>query len=333
MKNGKAILICAIFSFIFSAVLWFFITIPFKDFRNAIDTLPQLINTSLVGKYPEDLVVSINKGVITTNQPSPFCIILDDKTKAGIVYDSSATSITLNALDQDGPYQDLCLPYALVGQTFVMYPDKDSGQIRINKIPTDITYEIKKSTIVTFVDNILPIIVQVGNIGYYLVPLFIFIAFFCFTLLTNFWYTFVSKLVLRLFKINPTHIKGMIYGTSLFIFNIIQFINLVLFDWLINKASHRDYTLSFPFSKTIIISIGTLIYFKYLSTTPPLPSVSEAVSTTPTPAPNQPMLSPNSSIETPTSTDSSPPKSIHVDLTSPTQSPPDNDPNPPPRQE
>lgn len=329
MKNGKAVLICTIFSFIFSAILWFYITIPFNQFKNTIDTLPDMVNTSLLSRYPDDLVVSIKKGIVTINQESPFCIILDDKTKAGIVYDSSATSITLNALDHDGPYQDLCFPYALVGQTFVMYPDKDSGQIRINKIPTDITYEIKKSTIVTFVDNILPIIVQVGNIGYFIVPLIIFIAFFLFTLSTNFWYAFVSKLVLKLFKINLIHVKSMIYGTSLFIFNIIQFINLVLFDWLINKALHRHYALSFPFSKTIIISIGTLIYFKYLSNTP-TPSVSQAI---PTPDSSQPVLSPQSPAETPTSIQSSPPKSIHVDLTSPTQSPPDNDQNPPPRQE
>ena len=329
MKNGKAVLICTIFSFIFSAILWFYITIPFNQFKNTIDTLPDMVNTSLLSRYPDDLVVSIKKGIVTINQESPFCLILDEKSKIGIVYDLYASPANLDTFTKDGPYRDLCQPLALLGQTFLMHPDNDSNQISISPIPTNLSYEIKKSTIITFVNSILPTIIQVGNIGYFIVPFIIFIAFFLFTLSTNFWYAFVSKLVLKLFKINLIHVKSMIYGTSLFIFNIIQFINLVLFDWLINKALHRHYALSFPFSKTIIISIGTLIYFKYLSNTP-TPSVSQAI---PTPDSSQPVLSPQSPAETPTSIQSSPPKSIHVDLTSPTQSPPDNDQNPPPRQE
>lgn len=333
MKNGKAIFISFLFFLIYSAVLWFVFTLPYPKFQTISDDLPQLINNNLVDRYPNDLVISAEKGIVTINKPSPYCLVLDEKSKYGIVYDALSSPSLLNTFDQNSPYRNLCQPIALVGTNFIMTYDSDNGQIKINKISETITYTIEKSTISSIANQLIPVINQIGIVAYYVIPLLIFLSLFLFTLSSNFWYTFTSKLLLKLFKVDVSLLKGKIYGTCLFIFNIIQFLNLVIFGWFINKKLGQNYSLSFPFCNTIIISIASFIYFKFLSdsipktvfsTTPPsLPPNSPPPS--PTPAPSNP-------VQTSSSNEPPPPRKVHVDITSLSQFPPDNDQTPPPGQ-
>jgi len=348
MKKSKSILICLVFSFLYTAILWFVVTLPFNKFKNAIDTLPQMVNSSLIDRFPDDLVISIKKGVVSINKPSPYCFVIDDKSKIGVVFDSSIMSANPNAFDPNGPYQELCKPIAVVSQTFIMNMDTDSGQIKINKIPTDISYEVDKKIVSSFVENILPTIINIGNVSYFVVPLVIFLFFFIFTLSSNVWYSIIARFFLKTFKINTNPPKSLVYGTSLFTLNILQFINLVLFSWFINKAFKQDYSLSFFFSKTIITTLGVIVYFKFLrpSNTPTPPTLSSTkspplVSDFPSQPDSKPITNPPSqtspqqnvspSLHVPDLTNPTPPKSIHVDLTSPSQSPPDSDPNPTPQ--
>jgi len=320
MKNGKAIFISFLFFLIYSVVLWFVFTLPYPKFQTISGDLPQLINDDLINCYPDDLIISVKKGIVTINKPSPYCLILDEKSKYGIVYDALSSPSLLNTFDQNGPYHNLCQPIALVGTNFVMTHDSDNSQIKINPISETITYTIEKSTITSIINQLIPIINQIGSVAYYIIPLLIFLSLFAFTLLSNLWYTFTSKLLLKLFKVDISLLKGKIYGTSLFIFNIIQFLNLVIFACFINKKLGQNYSLSFPFCNTSIISITSFIYFKFLSysipktvfsTTPPSSSPS-------TPAPSNP-------VQTSFSNEPPPPIKIYIDITSLSQSPPDND--------
>lgn len=310
---------------------------PLFKFQTISDDLQELVNDNLINRYPDDLVISVEKGIVTINKPSPYCLVLDDKSGYGIVYDALSSPSLINTFNQNGPYHNLCQPIALVGTNFVMTHDSDNGQIKINPISETITYTIEKSAISSVINQLIPVINQIGNLAYYIIPSIIFLFLFFFTLLSNYWYTFISKLLLKLFKVDINLLKGKIYGTSLFIFNIIQFTNLVIFGWFINKKLGQNYSLSFPFCNTIIISLASFIYFKFFSdsipktvfsTTPSsLPPNSPPLPSSPsTPAPSNPVQN-NSSNEPP------PPRKVHVDITSLSQSPPDNDQNPPLDQE
>lgn len=337
MKNGKAIFISFLFFLIYSPVFWFVLTLPYPKFQTISDDLPELINDNLIDRYPNDLVISVEKGIVTINKPSPYCLVLDDKSRYGIVYDALSSPSLLNTFDQNGPYKSLCQPIALVGTNFVMTHDSDNGQIKINRISETVTYTIEKSTISSILNQLIPVINQIGNVAYYIIPLLIFLSFFLFTLSSNLWYTFTSKLLLKLFKIDTNLLKDKIYGTSLFIFNIIQFINLVIFGWFINKNLSQNYSLSFPFCNTIIISIASFIYFKFLSDSIPKTVLSTTSSTCapylppPTASPSTPI--PSNPVQTSSSNEPPPPRKVHVDITSLSQSPPDNDQTPPPGQE
>lgn len=263
MKKSKAILICLIFSFFYAIISWFIIILPFKTFKNDLDNLPTIINDSFLSRYPEDLLISIQKGQVGLNRDSPYCFILDKNSNMGLIYDDTVSSADPTVFNKGGPYDNLCHPIALVSQTFFMYQDSSSKQIKISQIPQDVNYQIKKSTITTFVDKVIPNVVKIGNIAYFVIPVIIFISFFLFTLLTNFWYSFVANFALTKFKIDTSPVKSFVYGSSLFVFNIIQFINLVLFAWLANKFLGQSFYLSFPFSKTILITLGVVAIYKY----------------------------------------------------------------------
>lgn len=264
MKKSKAVLITLIFCLAYSFISWFFFTLPKKTFKSSLESLPQFIDNSLVDRYPDDLLISIKKGQVSLNRPSPFCFILDEKDSVGIIYDANIVSADPASFDADGPYQDLCKPVALVSQGFVMYPDSGSNQIKLYRIPSDINYQIDKGTISSLINKVLPKIIEIANFAYTVIPFVVFISFFVFILLSNIWYAFVSRLVLKLFKVNQA--RSIIYGTSLIAYNIILFANLVIIDWLINMAFNQNISsISFFMSKSIFISLGCLIYFKYFS--------------------------------------------------------------------
>jgi len=205
--------------------------------------------------YPQDLVISVKKGQIFLNQKLPYCLLLDNKLNAGIVFDGSE-SLNIKAFSEK-PKNFPCKPYLIVGQNFIGGM-KDDGEIKAWQVPSEVDVEIDQQMLLTNKDKFLPIVEKQGRRLYSLLPLIIFIVVLPFIMLANFWYSLVVNLLAKLFKTstNP-EIKNR-YWIALFFGSVLGIINsiFVYFGYPF---------ISFPFSGSILIGAASIIYLKYFS--------------------------------------------------------------------
>lgn len=258
MKSGKSILILFIFLLLTFPFLWFTSIFPVTSANYFFRNISNWVNTSLIDKYPPDLIISVNKGQVTLNRSTPYCLVLREKDQIGIVFDLLSEP-DIKSFESGGPYHQLCQPIAVVSRNYVMFLDKD--QIRITKISSQTSFEINKTTITDLINKYLPILTTFGKNTYLVLPFISILPVFLFFLLNNYWYYFVTKLVLKIFKIYHTNFSAKIYGTTLFCFTIITFIRWIIIGSVFSQLLKFNFFVNFPFLNTILITIICLFYF------------------------------------------------------------------------
>ncbi len=261
MKTGKAVIILLVSLVLVIFLSWFFYILPVSKVNQFFANLPNLVNSQIISNYPSDLTVTISKGIVSINQPSPYCLLLHQNS--GVIFDAEAQP-SLSALGANSQYSNLCQPIALVGSNFVMYPDDNS--FKISQIPTNIDFALDQPTIKKYSEIAIPIVLHYGRILYYLLPV-VFIPFaLLFILFTNLWYKFTTKLILKIFKVD--YDESYIFGTSLFLYTVIIILNSVVLKF-VSSFIGQEISLSFPFANTIIIALVSLLYFKSRPQSPP----------------------------------------------------------------
>lgn len=259
MKTSRAILYLFVFILLSSVIGWFYFILPISTLDNILDNTSSWVDRNLVSRYPDDLVISVINGNISINQPTPYCLILDDKSQSGIVFTGDYDPRVLSLTDET--YSFLCKPLALVGNNYYVYPDKESTY-KVETLADTISFRLDKDQIIKFIDQYLPLIIQGGRKVYYYIPFAITPFMLVIFLSQNIWYYWVSKTIIKTFKLHPGTEKLEIYGTSLFIYTIILFIDWVVIGLILNYTLKQNVNLSIPFFNTAVISIGTALMLK-----------------------------------------------------------------------
>lgn len=279
MKPNKSILINFIFVCLFVLVGWFFVLAPYAKVQSLIQKLPSLVNTNIIENFPQDLKISIKNGVVSFNKPSPYCLTLPSKTPSadeipqGIVLDVKATADISN-LEPGGKYSKLCKPFALVGKDFILHPDKNNTY-RYTKISETVSFNIDREIIAKYANQYLPLIVTFGQKAYFILPISFIPLIFVLVLSQNYWYSLVVRFSSKQFKIKELSF-GESFKLSLFFYNFVLFIDLVLIKYVLNFLLKQNIGISFPFLNTIIITTLSMFYLKRTkipesTITPPTP--------------------------------------------------------------
>jgi len=268
MRTGKSALILFIFLVITVPIGWFTVIFPYQSAASFFKNIPKWIDSTLTKQFPVDLVISVKNGQVTLNRTSPYCLILKEGSQIGIVFDTRLDP-QIKAFDTDGPYSRLCQPLFVIGKNYVM--SLDNNNISIHPIPAQATFSIDQKNLSKLVSDYLPKLVASGKNLYLYAPFILILPVFIFILLNNYWYSLVSRLVLKIFKIRPGIKSSEVYGVSLFFYTCILFIQWVFISYILNHLSKLTVNLSFPFMNTILIAIACLIYFKKIPTTPSPP--------------------------------------------------------------
>jgi len=259
MKTNKSVLYLLIFLLLSCTIGWFYFILPLSTLNNILNNTSTWVDTTLVSRYPNDLVISIKNGVVSLNRPTPYCLVLDDKSQSGIVFTGDKDPRVLSFTD--GTYSSLCKPIALIGTNYYVYPDKENTY-KVETLPATANFDLDKNKVVEFVNKYLPSIIEFGHSAYYALP-FLIIPFLLIGFLSqNLWYSWVAKTVIKIFKLNPGNKKLEVYGTSLFIYTIIIFVDWVVIGLLLNSTLKQNVHFSFPFFNTLIISIATALMLK-----------------------------------------------------------------------
>ena len=259
MKTNKSVLYLLIFLLLSCTIGWFYFILPLPTLNNILNNTSTWVDTTLVSRYPEDLIISIKNGVVSLNRSTPYCLVLDDKSQSGIVFTGDKDPRVLSFTD--GTYSSLCKPIALIGANYYISPDKENTY-KVETLPATVNFDLNKNKVVEFINQYLPLILQVGRKAYYVIPFaiipFLLVGFLC----QNIWYSWVAKTIIKTFKFNSGNKQLEVYGTSLFIYTIIIFVDWVIIGLLLNYTLKQNVHFSFPFFNTLVVSIGTALMLK-----------------------------------------------------------------------
>ena len=202
-------------------------------------------------KYPENLIIKVDKGQVEINQPLPYCLMLDEKTNLGIIFDS-AENPNIKSFESK-PVDFPCQPMALVGKNYIVA--SVSSEIKYYKVPTEIKVEITRNWLLENIEKYMPIVEKFGWNGYLLLPLILVVVMLPFVLLFNYWYSAIFYVVIKLLKMEEHEEVKNRYWIALFFGAILSAVNT-----LMEVTIHQK--INFPFSATILITAAGIIYLK-----------------------------------------------------------------------
>ncbi|MFZ2152667.1 MAG: hypothetical protein WAV41_01250 [Microgenomates group bacterium] len=262
---------------------WFIIQLPISQFNSVLQNAPKYINENLLIKYPTDLIITLKSGQVSLNQPSPYCLVLDDKSNSGVVFDTALTGAPNPAdLGANGKYSQLCTPMGIIGRQFVLYPDKENSY-KVTQISPDLNYTIDKPAITKFVDQYLPNLLSFAKSGYYFGPIILALFAYLYFLLINTWYTLVTRFFTRVLKISTSYPVDQIFNLTLFFYTFV-----LAFDWIIigyfvhTLAGLTNVSAIFFLRNTIVI---TLLSLYYQTSRPPIVPSQSPLDSGPSPLP------------------------------------------------
>ena len=221
-------------------------------------TLLQLEEEVLV-KYPDDLEIEIDDGLISVNKELPYCLELDEEqgVKQGIVFDKKPNISAL--MEGSEEYSQLCKPIVLVGENYVIWPDRQG--LKTQPISNEINIDIDKNKINEWASKIMPVIKDWGMKAYMFGPILLVGPAMLVLMFLNLWYGMVLKIACSLFKIRKIDFS-LAYRTSLIVFTAWN-----TFKWLVSmiirQISETGIRLSpFPFFDTTLITAICLLLIK-----------------------------------------------------------------------
>jgi hypothetical protein len=269
MKPEKSLLYLIPIVFLYIVASWFVTIVPYAKAKQFFASLPALVKTNLVDRYPSALEIKVTNGIVSLNQKTPYCFLISNnavapaKLPAGIVVDPNAHP-DISLLSATGPYSKLCQPVALVGSNFAIFPDQNNS-FKTQSIPTDVNVTINRNNIVGFTDKYLPSLESFGLKVYFIIPFIGSIFIYLFLLLVNLWYAVMVRFACKIFK-KPVPAFGQAYRLSLFFYCF-----LLVIDWYfvgaLNYFLKTNLDLSFFLRNTFLISAASLYYYSRHPTT------------------------------------------------------------------
>lgn len=265
MTTKKTILFFVLFFLISIPIYWFIRVIPVAKFNQYYSEAPKIVNNLIAKVYPEDLIIDINQGQISVNKETPYCLVFDENQKIGVIFDEDANLDDF--INTKGTiYTEICNPIALVGDSYVVYPDSESeieGAYKIQQVPADLTYQLTKQKIDNFASQVMPTILNIAQKVYYFAPFVAFIFILPSLLMINLWYALVGLMVFKITKIGSDISYKRAYSKTFFALFLWTFFNLVLIHFVLNDLMGIKFGIMFPFSGTLIV-VGVAVFLEVI---------------------------------------------------------------------
>lgn len=269
MGTKKTLLFFFIFFLIAIPFYWFVVAFPVKEFNNFYTNASTTVGNLITQVYPKDLIVDIVGGKVSINKTTPYCVTLEKTSRVGIIFDEKANPANL-LNSSNSTYSSLCNPVALVGSTFIVYPDGEQGAsgatYKIQQIPTEVTYQITSDKIQKMAEKYVPKIRQVAKQIYFTLPFVLPIFLLPLILLCNLWYALIGWVIFKLTGMNKQITFGQAYAKTFFALFVWTVVDFVLLKFVVGGLLHPGFTFSLPLMNTIAVVIVTLLLERYYFT-------------------------------------------------------------------
>lgn len=225
------------------------------DVKNFFDNVSIKANEIISQNFPKELVINVDKGMVTLNQKLPYCLLVDKENNQGIVFDN-AENPNIKSFETQ-PKNFTCKPFVIVGKDYIV-AKQEERETRIYEIPKEVTVELNQKMLLENKDKYLPVVVKQGNRLYEALPIILTIIILPWIMLANFWYSLVVYLLAKVFKLTTHSEINNRYWIALFFGSILSIVNTSL--------GYFGYPfISFPFAGSIIIGLSSIGYLNYIS--------------------------------------------------------------------
>ena len=217
------------------------------------------LKTLVLSKYPIDLEINLDKGMVSVNKDLPYCLVISEEEgeKIGIVFDKDPSVKEL--IGEKSQYDELCKPIGLVGENYIIYPERE--MFKTVPLTGEMSWQINRQEIEKWSETIMPLLEKWGLVAYKLAPFLLIPIAMVALMAVNLWYGLVLKIASNLFQIEKINF-GQSYKTSLLVYsgwNIFKWLVSMLMGQITEKVVNFS---PFPFFETILITAIGLLMIK-----------------------------------------------------------------------
>lgn len=254
MSLKKSLLVFFLVAGVLVPLMWFLSWLPYGRVNNFLDRAPALATRTVNTRFPRDLVIRLEGGMLSLNRPLPYCLVLDPNTQSGLLFVEEVDPMYLEAQRM---FAD-CFPVAVAGESLMMYEDSTAGY-RLQSYPT-IDLQVDRTVVEQLMADVMPVLSNYGRVVYHMAPVMLLMVLVPFLLVLNLWYALVLRLIFAIFfpKRSVTFAKS--YAAALQAQTIWIIVSWGFFS-LVQQYAGLSIP-SMPFLGTIVVTIiGLLLFF------------------------------------------------------------------------
>jgi hypothetical protein len=259
----NAFLLLLAFVLVSVTVDWYVINLPVNKVNSFFDSLPNLVEEGFINNFPSDMAIEMKAGRLRINRPNPFCLVVNSATKDGIVFDSEALKDVI-ASGGGGRYNELCHPIVFAGKNYISYLSQD-GEYVMEQPSSLLNFTLTKDQIEKMVMTYLPQIVTGGRSVYFAFPWFLIPGYLIFLLLKVYWYVFVVRMVLKVYKVRGEFNSKELYPMVMFVAAVWYWVKWVIIQVVMNYVGGQRINTDVMFFNTILITVGSVFFIQNFS--------------------------------------------------------------------
>jgi len=263
VASKNAFLLLLAFVLVSVTVDWYVINLPVNKVNKFFDNLPNLVEEGFINTFPSDMAIEMKAGRLRINRPNPFCLVVNNATKDGIVFDEEALKDVI-ASGGGGRYNELCHPIVFAGKNYISYLNQD-GEYVMEQPSSLLNFTLTKDQMEKAVMTYLPQVVAGGRSVYYAFPWFLIPSYLGFLLLKVYWYVFVVRMVLKVYKVRGEFNSKELYPMVMFVAAVWYWVKWVIIQVIMNFIGGQRINTDVMFFNTILVAVGSVFFIQNFS--------------------------------------------------------------------
>lgn len=260
-KNAFVLLL----GFIIVSVLvdWFVINFPADRVDRFLTELPGLVEDGFLNTVTDETVIEMKAGKLRINRENPYCLIINNKTRDGIVFDSEALKDVI-ASGGGEKYNQLCHPVVFAGKNYISYLGQD-GEYVLEQPSSMLNFRLSKEQLGSVISTYLPQVVAGGRTVYRIFPWVMIPGYVVFLMVKIYWYVFVVRMALKVYKVRGDFNSKELYPMVMFVAAVWYWVKWIIIQVVMNYVGGQRINTNILFFNTILITVGSIFFVQNFS--------------------------------------------------------------------
>lgn len=258
MAFKNAFLLLLGFVLVSVTIDWYVINFPINKVNKFFTDIPGLVGEGFAETISADLVVEMKDGKLRVNRENPYCLVINDKTGDGILFDSEALKDVI-ASGGGGKYDEMCHPVVVAGKNYISYLNQE-GEYVLEEPSSLLNFTLSKENIEKAIMTYLPQITSGGKTVYFVMPWILMPGYLIFLVLKVYWYVFVVKIALKVIKVRGGFNSKELYPMVMFVAAVWLWVKWIIIQVVMNYLGGQRINTNVMFFNTVLVTIGSIFF-------------------------------------------------------------------------